>query len=446
MGGIRTCRCPDGCCFDLNIKCPECDEEGYPYTARRRLKRSGDGVFEDIDDRQKFKVKKTKTHTGNSLIPVFCTRVDWKGSNGFAAMALILSCLGTDGEYVMWNESTKQGMDVCEWEKRTYKAKSKVPVLHLKCGETTKKTSINNLKMGRCVGCTCDSVHWRSRRPEAVVLGKNSFFDVATTEKEWIDECSGCDWCPKLLCLKCKEKVQTTSIRNLQQGRGVGCTCDSVHWRSRRPEAVVLGKNSFFDVATTEKEWIDECSGCDWCPKLLCLKCKEKVQTTSIRNLQQGRGVGCKGCRNKTEAKLNTWIVDSFPDASIEWGTYKGPMLDGQTHFDFHLTFTNGFEVLVELDGAQHFWKNSHFYTEEGCKRDFDKEEWAIKQGLCVVRVLQEDVWDDKLGWQDFLKRNINAARAGEARVLKPDAPEYTSSESGYVSAHMREMNDEVSN
>ena len=376
MGGIRTCRCPYGCCFDLDIKCPECDEEGYPYTARRRLKRSGDGVFEDIDDRQKFKVKKTKTHTGNSLIPVFCTRVDWKGSNGFAAMALILSCLGTDGEYVMWNESTKQGMDVCEWEKRTYKAKSKVPVLHLKCGETTKKTSINNLKMGRCVGCTCDSVHWRSRRPEAVVLGKNSFFDVATTEKEWIDECSGCDWCPKLLCLKCKEKVQTTSIRNLQQGRGVGC----------------------------------------------------------------------KGCRNKTEAKLNTWIVDSFPDASIEWGTYKGPMLDGQTHFDFHLTFTNGFEVLVELDGAQHFWKNSHFYTEEGCKRDFDKEEWAIKQGLCVVRVLQEDVWDDKLGWQDFLKRNINAARAGEARVLKPDAPEYTSSESGYVSAHMREMNDEVSN
>ena len=33
------------------------------------------------------------------------------------------------------------------------------------------------------------------------------------------------------------------------------------------------------------------------------------------------------------------------------------------------------------------------FYKEEGCKRDFDKEEWAIKRGLCVVRVLQEDIY-----------------------------------------------------
>ena len=518
MRGIRTCRCPDGYCFDLNIKCPECDEDGYPYTARRRLKRSGDGVFEDIDDGQKFKVKKTKTHTGNRLIPVFGTRVDWKGSNGFAAMALILSCLGTDGEYVMWNESTKQGMDVCEWKKRTYTSRSKVPVRHLKCGETTTTTRRTNLLQGHNVGCTCNSNHWRSRRSVIVALGQDRFFDVLTTEKEWIEECSGNDWKPKLLCIKCKdivettsicslqeghnvgctchsnqakhwrdrrdevvewgkdrsfdvvtteeewveecsgahwhpkllcleckEIVETTSINSLQRGRDVGCTCHSAkanHWRDRRDEVVKWGKDRSFDVVTTEEEWVEECSGNDWKPKLLCIKCKDIVETTSIHSLQRGQGVGCKGCRNKTEAKLNTWIMRSFQGASIEWGTYKGPMLDGQTHFDFHLTFTNGFEVLIELDGAQHFWKNNHFYTEEGCKRDVDKEEWAIAQGLCVVRVLQEDVWDDKLSWQYFLKRNINAESAGLARVLKPDAPEYTSSESGYVRAHMRGAND----
>ena len=445
MRGIRTCRCPDGYCFDLNIKCPECDEDGYPYTARRRLKRSGDGVFEDIDDGQKFKVKKTKTHTGNRLIPVFGTRVDWKGSNGFAAMALILSCLGTDGEYVMWNESTKQGMDVCEWKKRTYTSRSKVPVRHLKCGETTTTTRRTNLLQGHNVGCTCNSNHWRSRRSVIVALGQDRFFDVLTTEKEWIEECSGNDWKPKLLCIKCKDIVETTSICSLQEGHNVGCTCHSnqaKHWRDRRDEVVEWGKDRSFDVVTTEEEWVEECSGNDWKPKLLCIKCKDIVETTSIHSLQRGQGVGCKGCRNKTEAKLNTWIMRSFQGASIEWGTYKGPMLDGQTHFDFHLTFTNGFEVLIELDGAQHFWKNNHFYTEEGCKRDVDKEEWAIAQGLCVVRVLQEDVWDDKLSWQYFLKRNINAESAGLARVLKPDAPEYTSSESGYVRAHMRGAND----
>ena len=73
----------------------------------------------------------------------------------------------------------------------------------------------------------------------------------------------------------------------------------------------------------------------------------------------------------------------------------------------------------------------------DACKRDLLKEEWAIQQGLCVVRVLQEDVWDDRFDWQGWLIDSIASARTGEPRVFTPDAPEYRSSESGYVRLHI---------
>jgi very-short-patch-repair endonuclease len=107
---------------------------------------------------------------------------------------------------------------------------------------------------------------------------------------------------------------------------------------------------------------------------------------------------------------------------------------NGQTHFDFHLTFQDDFEVLVELDGPQHFWVSQAYYTDAGCERDLAKETWAVARGLCVVRVLQEDVWEDRYDWRGWLSRAIAAARTGEARVLVPeDVREYSAGESAYV-------------
>ena len=90
--------------------------------------------------------------------------------------------------------------------------------------------------------------------------------------------------------------------------------------------------------------------------------------------------------------------------------------------------------MLVELDGPQHFWNNQKYYTAEGCKRDLQKERWAVLRGLSVVRVLQEDVWEDRYDWQGWLIDCFQAARSGEPRPLTPDAPEYRSNESAYVS------------
>jgi hypothetical protein len=204
------------------------------------------------------------------------------------------------------------------------------------------------------------------------------------------------------------------------------------HWRHRRADVVAKGLENGFEVLTTEEEWVDECYGKTYCPKLKCIKCKEVVTSTCIGNFLHG-SLGC-GCHNKTEAKLRQWLENKYPDATIN-KQYSGPKTDknGQTHFDFHLTFPDGSEVLIELDGRQHFWSDQKFYTNEACERDLVKEKWAIAKGVSVVRVLQEDVWVDKLDWQGWLAKSIEDAQSGKPRVFIPVAPEYISHTSAYV-------------
>jgi very-short-patch-repair endonuclease len=269
-----------------------------------------------------------------------------------------------------------------------------------------------------------------------VAWGARDGYEVLTPEEEWVKECDGNTYCPKLRCVECKEVVTSTCINHLQQRGSIGCSCNSTmanHWRHRRPEVVAWGARDGYEVLTTEEEWVDECDGTKYCPTLKCVECKEVVTSTCINSLQQRGSIGCS-CHNKTEGTLRAWLEQKFSEATVNT-QFRGPKTacGGQTHFDFHLTFPDRFEVLIELDGAQHFWNDQKYYTAEGPRRDLLKEEWAVAKGLSVVRVLQEDVWEDKLDWQGWLIEKIEAARTGEPRVFTPYAPEYQSANSAYI-------------
>ena len=652
------CRHSDARCLVRGVPCTECDSEGYPTHARRRLKRVAADLVEDVDDRRRFRV--TPTKGGDRLMPVFARRVSWETAAGFAAMQLILSCLGAVGEYVLWDDVAGAAMTEDSWKRRRPDNRHKPSVWHRACNETVTTADIHGLRKGYRPGCTCVSLrarHWRRRRAEVVAWGErdgyevltssdewvercdgiewrpmlrcnecqyvvttsslhhlqrgnkpgcrccsnhaNAWphrraevvswgeergFEVVTTSAEWLEQCTGVSWRPTLRCLRCRATVTSTHIYSLQQGQNIGCECHSSHarhWKFRRSEIVALGHERGFDVVTTDDEWLERCSGslwcptlrctkchetvtstmitsihysnqragctcnsnfgarlwarrraevvewgeqrgfevlttdeewaaqcggsqwcptlrcivckdtvtstavgslgmgrnigcichwaranhyrhrrdevaawgkqrgsfevlttsaewaeqCDgntWCPTLRCLKCGDIVTSTSCGNLQCGNGIGCRGCTKKTERKLHEWLVQRFPTATVQ-REYRGPCFKGWCHFDFHLTFPDGFGVLVELDGDQHFWPHLTYFTDEGCARDLAKERWAIGRGLCVVRVLQGDVWLDRLDWRGFVARSIEGARQGPARILAPDAPEYTSTESAYA-------------
>ena len=146
--------------------------------------------------------------------------------------------------------------------------------------------------------------------------------------------------------------------------------------------------------------------------------------------------MGCPGCcRKLTELKLDKWLRQRYPTADLS-PQHPGPVWVKRTHFDFHLAFPDGFAVIVELDGPQHFW-HGMWYSDDGCARDVAKEKWAVAQGMSVVRVLQVDVWEDRLGWDGYIVASVEAARSSAARIFVQDAPEYNSDKSGYVTAHV---------
>ena len=437
------------------------DDKGYPVTAQKRVvevtetqvakgspihtlleKLSTERLFKDMDTGQLFKTKVCKG--GMRLVPVFLKPVTWKTSEGFQLANLCLSCLGAPGEFQLWNKETGAQLTKPEWAKRGVLGVSKPAIKHVGgCGETVTTTCLNSLQQGRGIGCKCrkssaESNLWVNRRPEVVDIADRQDADVLTPPKQWARECKGCHYCPTFYCRKCKETVTTTCLNNLQKGHGIGCKCrrsnaESNLWVNRRPEAVEITDRIEVDVLTPPEQWALECNGSDYCPTFFCRKCKTKVTTTCLSKLQQGQGIGCN-CRNKTEGILLKLLVQLFPEVVIT-PQFPGPRSEhGTMHFDFHLKFPDEFTVLVELDGAQHFWKTTYHFSQEGCERDLLKERFATQKGLCVIRLLQEDVWKDRLNWQGFLRRSVDTARiVAQARVFTPDAPAYTSRNSVYM-------------
>ena len=506
--------------FRMSTSSPEPeprDENGYPTSARLKLKRvrEGEDLFEDMHSGHKFKPIKRKG--GIMLLPVFEKNVKWKTEQGFKAMLLLLSCMGAQNEFQLWNTHTNAQMTLDDWKKKKVGSKSCLPTRHNTCGEVVETTSVSDITSGRRIGCSCFSQHaeankWANRRAEILEIGIKRNFKVLTPQEKWVTECTGTEWCPELLCLECNENVTTTRLLNLKRGHDIGCRCNNTHaeaklfknrraeiaeigvergfrvltpqekwvtectgnewcpellclecneqvsstrlanlqrggsigcrcnnnnaesnmWKNRRPEIAEIGVERNFKVVTTEEDWVTNCTGTLWCPELLCLECNENVTTTCLNSLQQGNGIGCR-CKNKTEKKLSDWFAKYFPGVVV---TFQYKLPDNATKFDFHLCFPDGFQVFVELDGAQHFWRGAYHFSEEGCKRDFNKETWAVgTKRTSVIRLLQDDVWEDKYGWDTYLRTRFEKARvAPNPEVFVPDnAPEYTSSNSFYV-------------
>ena len=69
--------------------------------------------------------------------------------------------------------------------------------------------------------------------------------------------------------------------------------------------------------------------------------------------------------------------------------------------FDFVI---EALKVIIELDGPQHFkqvrnWMN----PSKAYLRDRYKEYVAKQNGYTVIRILQEDAWEDRIEWKPLL-------------------------------------------
>ncbi len=121
-----------------------------------------------------------------------------------------------------------------------------------------------------------------------------------------------------------------------------------------------------------------------------------KWQTKVINRV--AAGTGCIWCINKTESMLYNYLKVFYPC------TEKQLKLDGCKNkyylpFDFYIP---QLKVIIELDGLQHFKQVSNWKSpEDAIKRDIFKMQQANKEGYKVIRIFQEDVYNNDNNWLD---------------------------------------------
>ena len=114
----------------------------------------------------------------------------------------------------------------------------------------------------------------------------------------------------------------------------------------------------------------------------------------------------CPHCRNKTEAMvydyLNSLYVDIQKPFLVDW--CKNINTGRKLPYDICI---NSLKIIIEVDGPQHFgkqimdWKQDH-------ERDIYKMKCANLNGYSIIRIVQEDVWENKFDWKLDIESTIN--------------------------------------
>ena len=119
-------------------------------------------------------------------------------------------------------------------------------------------------------------------------------------------------------------------------------------------------------------------------------------------------GVWCSKCCNKTEKKLFEFLKEQYPDDVKHQPKYNW-CKNSKTNYSLPFDFEVFGSIIIELDGPQHIDKqiSNWISPEEQQKRDIYKMEQSINNGKHIIRILQEDVWNDKNNWKEKLIQKI---------------------------------------
>ncbi|AQQ73821.1 putative endonuclease [Kurlavirus BKC-1] len=190
--------------------------------------------------------------------------------------------------------------------------------------------------------------------------------------------------------------------------RGSWCSYCSNKKLCDSPECETCFKNSFASHAKA-KCWSDrnKKTARQTFPRSnsdVWFECEKKHEfKAKVANVSNGSW--CPKCQNKTEALVLKFLKENFEKSKYQFKAKwcKNPKTNRCLPFDFCVSKT-----IIEVDGAQHYkqvmnWKS----PEETQINDRYKEECATKSGYSVIRILQDDVWNNKIDWKKLLLEHI---------------------------------------
>ena len=122
-------------------------------------------------------------------------------------------------------------------------------------------------------------------------------------------------------------------------------------------------------------------------------------------------GQGCPTCVNKTEAKLYEQMKTIYPYLQTQ---FKQDWCKKIAHLPYDFCITE-YKIIIELDGRQHFQQVRNWSSPyEQFENDKYKEECANENGYSVIRLLQEDVFNDTYDWVKELCDSIEEIKSSD--------------------------------
>ncbi len=254
-------------------------------------------------------------------------------------------------------------------------------------------------------------------------------FGCLNLQNTWCPTCAGCikhtlEKCQefaKTLGGKCLSKTYTNANKRLRW------KCKYNHkWKAR------------FNNVKNQKNWCPECADttltieeCQEFAKNLegrCLskiyensheamewECSNKHQwVTKFSHIKNDR-TWCPQCRNKTEAKFYEWYnynsnIIFHITSQVKYDWCINPKTGYSLRFDFVI---EDLKLIIEIDGRQHFIQVRDWTSpEDQQESDIYKMKFALINGYSIIRIFQEDMWNDSYDWKtdiaSHIKLNIN--------------------------------------
>ena len=127
----------------------------------------------------------------------------------------------------------------------------------------------------------------------------------------------------------------------------------------------------------------------------------------SLDHVSGKRNTWCPICVNKTEKKIYEQLLQIYPNIVSQFRADWCKNIISKRNFPFDFVIEEH-KIIIELDGPQHFVQIWNWKTpEEQFENDQYKEKCANENGYSVIRILQEDVWNDAYDWLNELNQNI---------------------------------------
>jgi very-short-patch-repair endonuclease len=115
-------------------------------------------------------------------------------------------------------------------------------------------------------------------------------------------------------------------------------------------------------------------------------------------------GHGCPCCYNKTEGNVYKEIRKYYPELIFQ---YRANWCKQNKFLPFDMALEKE-KIIIEVDGGQHFRQVRNWRSpEEQQNIDVYKMKCALKNGFSIIRITQEDIYNETIDWQNELLEAI---------------------------------------